>query len=81
MTATMAPPSCPLAPAELRQHRDGHLWIVRRCPLCGRRHTHGGGGRGDDPRQFLGHRVAHCGGRGGYWLVAAPDADECPRKP
>jgi hypothetical protein len=33
---------------------------------------HGAGRPGDDPRRFLGHRVAHCFGRspaGGYILA------------
>ena len=36
------------------------LWTVRRCVLCGRRHTHGGGNIWEDPRRNLSHRVAHC---------------------
>jgi hypothetical protein len=50
------------------------LLIVRRCPLCRRSHTHGGGS-GDEP--FYGHRTAHCtnGKPGdGYWLQPAEEA-------
>jgi hypothetical protein len=54
----------------------GLVWllIVRRCPLCRRSHTHGGGS-GDEP--FYGHRTAHCtnGKPGdGYWLQPAEEA-------
>ena len=45
-------------------------WVIEDCPLCGRRHVHGAGAPGGDPRRLLGHRVAHCGGMGGYVLVA-----------
>ncbi|MGP4092760.1 hypothetical protein, partial [Streptomyces sp. KR55] len=48
----------------------GIVWllVVRRCPLCRRSHTHGGGS-GDEP--FYGHRTAHCATAtpgAGYWL-------------
>ena len=46
----------PLAPAKL----VGHQWVVGRCPYCGRKHYHGAGRNGEDPRKLLGHRVAHC---------------------
>ena len=36
------------------------LWIVPRCPWCGKRHTHGAGRPQDNPQDFLGHRIAHC---------------------
>lgn len=45
----------PVAPVEL----VGRQWVVLRCPYCGRRHYHGAGG-GANPRDYLGHRVAHC---------------------
>lgn len=35
-------------------------WEVVRCPYCRSKHTHGAGESGDDPRAFLGGRVAHC---------------------
>lgn len=42
--------------------RQGFLnrWEVIRCPYCGEQHTHGAGERTDDPRAFLGGRIAHC---------------------
>ncbi len=57
--------SIPEAPATLKPVRDGrrvvNLWVIERCPYCGRRHTHRAGVAGvNDPRQALGHRVAHC---------------------
>ena len=66
----------PLAAAILVRHSWGWQWVVPRCPHCGRKHTHGGGGRHDDPRQFLGGRVAHCGAGEWreYYLVDAGDA-------
>jgi hypothetical protein len=72
----------PDAPARLVRKQQGYLWIVDVCPLCGQRHTHGGGALDGDPSQLLGHRNAHCASRplsepGGYLLVAAP-AHEVP---
>ena len=43
--------------------QGGFVWIIPKCPRCGRRHQHGGGGlvtRQVDPRASLGHRAAHC---------------------
>jgi hypothetical protein len=58
----------------LERGRDCWTWRVVRCPFCGRRHTHGGGPFGDDPRRYLGHRTSHCGAARGrdYALVEAP---------
>lgn len=41
---------------------DDEEWefILPHCPHCGHEHTHSAGVPGDDPREFLGHRVAHC---------------------
>jgi hypothetical protein len=33
---------------------------VPACPICGEEHWHGGGRSGEDPRQYLFHRVRHC---------------------
>ncbi len=52
----------PPAPAILKPSRGCYLWLVPRCPLCGKQHQHGGGQLTGDPRALLGHRVAHCGG-------------------
>jgi len=67
----------PQAPAVLKPSRGCYLWIVPRCPLCGKQHQHGGGYLTGDPRTLLGHRAAHCthsqrpGGPWGYELVEA----------
>jgi len=65
----------PQARAVLVRGRGCWLWIVPRCPLCGKQHQHGGGQLTGDPRGLLGHRVAHCtlrqrfGAARGYALV------------
>ena len=53
--------SVPLAPALLLWEGRLWYWVVASCPFCGRRHRHGGGLAGVNPRDFLGGRVAHCG--------------------
>lgn len=58
-----------IAEAVLTKGRDCWLWVVPTCPLCGGKHTHGGGSYQDDPREMLGHRIAHCGTGGDYHLV------------
>lgn len=70
--------SYPQAPAVLKPGRGCYLWIVPRCPQCGKKHQHGGGLLTGDPRTLLGHRVRHCetkyrrpGQPGGYDLVEA----------
>jgi hypothetical protein len=50
----------PFAPARLLADHRGFRWEVPSCPICGKRHLHGGGSRQDDPRKVLSHRVAHC---------------------
>jgi len=50
----------PEARARLIKGHDCWLWVVDHCPLCGRQHAHGGGALDGDPRQLLGHRLAHC---------------------
>ncbi len=77
MTPTGTPPTeTPTALAILVRGRGCWLWIVPRCPLCRKRHQHGGGHFDDDPRALLGHRVGHCwkpqfldAARRGYDLV------------
>ena len=59
----------PLAPVTVAWSTRSHYWAVtvERCPLCGRKHYHGGG---DGPEPALGHRLAHCiQHTGGYELV------------
>ncbi len=52
----------PNAPVILKRGRSNFLWVVTKCPLYGKEndHQHGGGSFDDDPRELLGHRVAHC---------------------
>jgi hypothetical protein len=49
----------------------GHCLVVNRCPYCGKRHTHGTGGRTE--RGIHGHRAPHCAqprtNNPGYLLV------------
>jgi hypothetical protein len=40
--------------------RECYLWIIVKCPYCGKKHTHGGGPLDGDPREYLGDRVPHC---------------------
>ena len=71
-----------LAPAVLVRHSWGWQWVIPKCPYCGKKHTHGGGARGDDPRAYLGGRVAHCGTGEwrDYWLIAAGEAPTRARR-
>lgn len=64
---------CIASRPEWRHGRKNHLWTltVPVCPLCGKRHTHGGG---VDATPSFGHRVAHCvDGTGGYVLTLATE--------
>src|SRR5215212_9505237 len=59
----------PHAPVTVTWSSRSRYWAVtiERCPLCGKRHHHGGG---DGPELALGHRVAHCVDHAGsYELV------------
>jgi hypothetical protein len=56
----MTAPAFMIALVRLEHHAFGSVWVVERCPYCGEEHRHGGGGRDDDPRSFLFHRVPHC---------------------
>ena len=66
----------PIALVTLVRHEWGHQWRIDDCPYCHKKHLHGGGYLGKDPRRFLGHRVEHCAGNCnpkaiGYVLVEA----------
>ncbi len=53
-----------IKPVEVKARRcDDGVWslIVERCPYCGGKHLHGGGG-GECP--IYGTRGAHCGNEG-----------------
>lgn len=59
---------------------DAWEFVLPCCPHCGEEHRHGAGMRGQDPRDALGHRVAHCDRRRlpnawglGYYLVLPLD--------
>lgn len=52
----------PVVGATAQQYKGVTLLTLVACPYCGRRHEHGGG---------EGHRVAHCGGSGGYIVKIA----------
>jgi hypothetical protein len=57
------------APVSVVWSSRSRYWAitVERCPLCGRKHYHGGG---DGPEPSLGARVAHCHEhRGSYELI------------
>jgi len=57
------------APVAVAWSSRSRYWAitVERCPLCGKRHFHGGG---DGPEPDLGNRVAHCDAHdGSYELV------------
>jgi hypothetical protein len=49
---------------------EGGQWVVLKCPHCGKKHYHGAGPRGGDPREYLGHRSSHCA-KGGYVMEEA----------
>lgn len=59
------------AKARLEASTGCWLWVVEQCPYCQKQHTHGGGPRSGNPREYLGHRVSHCALRPGrdYVLV------------
>jgi len=63
----------PRALAELEIGEYFFAWRVLNCPICGRRHVHGGGFRYENPTHSLGHRLPHCVGftSDGYFLVDA----------
>jgi hypothetical protein len=50
----------PEVKATLVTGRSVWLWVIKKCPWCGQKHTHGSGRLSDDPRKFLGHRFPHC---------------------
>ncbi len=49
-----------IAKVRLKKESDVYLWIIDKCPFCGKRHCHGGGSLDGDPRRLLGGRVPHC---------------------
>jgi hypothetical protein len=68
-------PKALYAYAELKRGRACWLWIIKRCPFCGKLHSHGGGKLDGDPRRLLGSRVPHCvqQGSGIYDLTDNPE--------
>src|SRR5215212_11677957 len=63
----------PHAPVSVVWSSRGRYWAVtvERCPLCGKRHHHGGG---SDKTPDLGYRNSHCitGPGGTYELIETP---------
>ena len=54
--------------AKARLH--DYVWIVDKCPHCGRHHMHPAGGPGENAKTFLGHQTTSCH-PDGYILVDA----------
>lgn len=48
--------------------RGTRLLIIKKCPYCGKKHTHGGGDAIQPVEKFLGHRISHCDFEKGYIL-------------
>jgi hypothetical protein len=69
----------PRGPVSVVWSSRGRYWAVtvERCPLCGKRHYHGGG---DGPEPALGDRVAHCGERGGSYELVETAASRAQRR-
>lgn len=76
------------AEVHLEVERGQYFWIIDSCPYCTLSHSHGGGKVGeDDPYDYMGHRVAHCGDpfrgeeitRTGYILIESPE-EPSPRE-
>lgn len=63
----------PIALCHLERDRRYQRWVLDVCPHCGKRHTHGAGRVGEDPKPYLGHRCGHCltTPAGGYYLQEA----------
>jgi hypothetical protein len=68
----MTPENFPAAPSPVQNFADAPAglvidrkekqfsWRIPVCVYCGLKHHHGAGLFGQDPRSFLGYRVAHC---------------------
>ncbi|MCC6738237.1 MAG: hypothetical protein IT452_04265 [Planctomycetia bacterium] len=50
----------PVALVRMEFHPFGSTWVLDACPFCSKQHRHGGGGRDDNPRDFLGLRRPLC---------------------
>lgn len=50
----------PDAPVRLVDKKTYWNWEVVRCPFCEGTHEHGGIPKSEDPREYLGGRMAHC---------------------
>jgi hypothetical protein len=62
----------PRAYATLEISRYSWIWVVPRCPYCGRAHEHYGGAFTDNPYQYTGHLVpARCDRRADRPATAA----------
>jgi hypothetical protein len=67
------------APVSVVWSSRGRYWAVTvdRCPLCDRKHYHGGG---DGPEPALGDRVAHCWDHAGSYELIETAASIAQRK-
>ncbi len=50
----------PIVPVTVQRYDRVTQLRISACPYCGRSHYHGGGRPGEDPRNYQGHRTAHC---------------------
>jgi hypothetical protein len=50
----------PIALCRLLKGEQGYQWEVERCPICRKKHYHGGGPVSGNPNEYLSHRVKHC---------------------
>lgn len=62
------------ARTEVQLRDDGSFSLfIPVCPICGDSHRHGAGSLGEDPREYLFHRVGHCMTKPSAAMVAAAE--------
>lgn len=66
-TTRVADPAAsdPIVEVLSQRLRQGNVFVLIKCPHCGRQHTHGA------QAGILEHRVAHCGHGGYYFQLSA----------
>ena len=67
--------------ARPNRDRAGEWVVVVRCPHCGGEHVHGASTEELEPGERIGHRVADCGGAGGYVVVVTNPLSGPPARP